>query len=748
MTNDLNGQRTTGGLARLAEWCYDRRRIVLGGWILVVLTVIALSGTVGSAFMDNFNSGRSPSQRAQNLLAQRFPAQAGDTAYVAVHTSGQVTDPANTVTIGRMVSALRPLPDVSGVRSPLSPGAQRQVSADGRTAFAIVQFDKTTADLQNSHTTQLIRVARRFAHPGFQVALGGDPISSAVSATPGSSEDIGILAAIIIMLVAFGSVVAMGLPILIALVGVGIGYGLVDFASYAFTVPTFGPELMALIGLGVGIDYALFIVTRYRQGLQEGRDPRQATAMALSTSGRAVLFAGSTVIISLLGLFVVGLAFMNGLAVGTIAAVVMVLAAALTLLPAMLGFVGHNIDRLHVPGLLVRSPTAGGGFWYRWSRTVQRRPWLCGTAALAVLLLLAVPFLSMRLAFSDAGNDPTNLTTRQAYDLLARSFGPGFNGPLVIAADLRPGPGSASAAGRAAVVALDRRLAQTPGVAFVAPAVFNPDGDAAVIIAYPTTSPQAAQTASLVRHLRSTVIPPVVNAAGVSVLVGGVTAGGVDASHYLSNRLPLVVGLVILLSVLLLMMVFRSVAIPLKAAVMNLLTMGAAYGVIVAVFQWGWLSSLFGVGRKGPIDPWIPIMMFTIVFGLSMDYEVFLLSRIREEWRHRRVNTIAVADGLASTGRVITAAAAIMVCVFGSFVINDPLRVLDVFGLGLAVAVFVDATIVRMVLVPSIMQLLGRANWWIPTWLDRWLPRLAVEADVLPAVAAPVTVDQENAQVG
>jgi RND superfamily putative drug exporter len=748
MTNDLNGQRTTGGLARLAEWCYDRRRIVLGGWILVVLTVIALSGTVGSAFMDNFNSGRSPSQRAQNLLAQRFPAQAGDTAYVAVHTSGQVTDPANTVTIGRMVSALRPLPDVSGVRSPLSPGAQRQVSADGRTAFAIVQFDKTTADLQNSHTNQLIRVARRFAHPGFQVALGGDPISSAVSATPGSSEDIGILAAIIIMLVAFGSVVAMGLPILIALVGVGIGYGLVDFASYAFTVPTFGPELMALIGLGVGIDYALFIVTRYRQGLQEGRDPRQATAMALSTSGRAVLFAGSTVIISLLGLFVVGLAFMNGLAVGTIAAVVMVLAAALTLLPAMLGFAGHNIDRLHVPGLLVRSPTAGGGFWYRWSRTVQRRPWLCGTAALAVLLLLAVPFLSMRLAFSDAGNDPTNLTTRQAYDLLARSFGPGFNGPLVIAADLRPGPGSASAAGRAAVVALDRRLAQTPGVAFVAPAVFNPDGDAAVIIAYPTTSPQAAQTASLVRHLRSTVIPPVVNAAGVSVLVAGVTAGGVDASHYLSNRLPLVVGLVILLSVLLLMMVFRSVAIPLKAAVMNLLTMGAAYGVIVAVFQWGWLSSLFGVGRKGPIDPWIPIMMFTIVFGLSMDYEVFLLSRIREEWRHRRVNTIAVADGLASTGRVITAAAAIMVCVFGSFVINDPLRVLDVFGLGLAVAVFVDATIVRMVLVPSIMQLLGRANWWIPTWLDRWLPRLAVEADVLPAVAAPVTVDQENAQVG
>ena len=457
--------------------------------------------------------------------------------------------------------------------------------------------------------------------------------------------------------------------------------------------------------------------------------------MALTTSGRAVLFAGGTVIISLLGLFVVGLAFMNGLAVGTIAAVLMVLAAALTLLPAMLGFVGRNIDRLHVPGLLVRSPTAGGGFWYRWSRTVQRRPWLCGTAAVAVLLTLALPFLSMRLAFSDAGNDPTKLTTRQAYDLLAGAFGPGFNGPLVLGADLRPGSASPSSTGRAAVESLDTRLAQVPGVASVGPAVFNSTGDAAVIIAYPTTSPQAAQTASLVRHLRSTVIPPVVDGTGVTVFVGGVTAGGVDASHYLSDRLPLVIGLVILLSVLLLMMVFRSVAIPLKAAVMNLLSMGAAYGVIVAVYQWGWLSSLFGVSRNGPIDPWIPLMMFTIVFGLSMDYEVFLLSRIREEWRRRGVNTIAVADGLASTGRLITAAAAIMVCVFGSFVINDPVRVLDVFGLGLAAAVAVDATIVRMVLVPSIMQLLGRANWWIPAWLDRLLPRLAVETEVPPVVA-------------
>jgi putative drug exporter of the RND superfamily len=721
-----------GGLGRLAAWCYDHRRSVLIGWIVVFVAIIGLSQTTGSAYSDNFAAGNSASQRAQNLLAQRFPAEAGDTADVVVHTTGSLKDPANAAAIGRLVAALGPLPNVTGVRSPLAPGADHQVSADGHTAFAVVQFAKTTPHLDNTQTNHLIDVARSFAGPGFEVALGGNPISATVSASPGSSEAIGILAAIVIMLIAFGSVVAMGLPVITALVGVGIGFGLVAFASHGFTVPTFGPELMAMIGLGVGIDYALFIVTRYRQGLDEGRDARQATVVALSTSGRAVMFAGSTVIISLLGLFAVGLPFMDGLAVGAIAAVLMVLAAALTLLPAMLGFVGLAIDRLHVPGIPVKAPSGGRGFWYRWSRTVQRRPWLCGSAALLILLVLALPLFSMRLGFSDAGNDPTNLTTRQAYDLLAQGFGPGFNGPLVIAVDLS----SASAAGngQATVQELESRLAAVPGVASVQPARFNAAGDTAVIIAYPTTSPQGAQTASLVRHLRSDVIPPVVGHGGVTVLVGGVTAAGVDASHHLSERLPLVVGLVILLSFLLLMMAFRSVAIPIKAAIMNLLSMGAAYGVIVAVFQWGWAGSLFGVSRTGPIDPWIPLMMFTIVFGLSMDYEVFLLSRIREEWLRRHVNTVAVADGLASTARVITAAAAIMVCVFGSFVINDPLRVLDVFGLGLATAIFVDATLVRLVLVPSVMQLLGRANWWMPRWLDRVLPTLGVEVEIPPVV--------------
>jgi RND superfamily putative drug exporter len=396
----------------------------------------------------------------------------------------------------------------------------------------------------------------------------------------------------------------------------------------------------------------------------------------------------------------------------------------------MLGFAGRAIDRLHVPGLL-RSATPGDehGFWWRWSRTVQRRPALCGTAALAVLVLLALPLFSMRLAFTDSGNDPTNLTTRQAYDLLAKGFGPGYNGPLVLAATLPAG-----SAGRATLAAFDQQLGSVPGVARTVAPVYNQQGNAAVVIVYPTTAPQDAATASLVRHLRSTVIPDATRGSGVSILVGGETASSVDASAQLSSRLPWVIGLVIALSFLLLMTVFRSVLIPLKAAVMNLLSIGAAYGVIVAVYQWGWLSDIFPVPRTGPIDPWIPLMMFTITFGLSMDYEVFLLSRIQEEWRRTGINSLAVADGLAATGRVITAAALIMVCVFGSFVIGDPLRVLDVFGLGLAVAVLIDATLVRMVLVPSIMQILDRANWWLPRWLDHRLPTLIAEPPARPEV--------------
>jgi putative drug exporter of the RND superfamily len=611
------------------------------------------------------------------------------------------------------------------VQSPLSPGNRDQLSADRKIGFVVVHFDAPAASLPASAVERVITTAKRFARPRLEVALGGPPIEQVVSAAPGSAETIGLLAAIAVMLLAFGSVVAMGLPIIAALVGVGLGFGILEALSHLVTVPTFGPDMMVMIGLGVGIDYALLIVTRYRQSLAEGHPPRDATILALSTAGRAVLFAGSTVVIALCGLFVVGLGFMDGLAVATIIAVALVLLAALSLLPAAFGFAGRSVDRLRIPGLLA-SPGASSqrrGFWTRWSHTVQRHPWTCAGVSLGVLAVLAVPLFSMRLAFSDAGNDLASLTTRQAYDLLAEGFGPGFNGPLVIAstADLHghsAGP---------TIARLDTALRGTPGVASVTAPVFNAPHNAAVIVAYPTTAPQSAQTVALVQRLRDQVIPTVTAHSGVTAYVAGETASGADTSAYLAERLPFVIAMVVLLAFVLLMVVFRSVPVALKAAVVNLLSMGAGYGVIVAVYQWGWLERAFGAIAPGPIDPWIPLMIFTVVFGLSMDYEVFLLSRMREEWLRTGDNTRAVGYGLQSSARVITAAAAIMVCVFGSFVIGDPLRILDVFGLGLAVAVLVDATIVRMVLVPAVMQLLGPANWWLPHCLAKRVPNFAVE---------------------
>jgi putative drug exporter of the RND superfamily len=729
-----SGPAREATLARLAGWCFDRRRTVLAAWLIVAVAVIGIAVSFGSQFSDNYSSASLASQRAQDVLNARFPGQAGATVDVVMHSADPLTSGPNSGSIARLVSAVRHLPHVSSVSSPLAPGGRHQLSADSRTGFAVVQFNLNSVDLPNSAALGVIHTALGFAHPGLQVAVGGTPADNVVSAAPGSSEGIGITAAIVIMLLAFGSVVAMGLPLLIALTGVGLGFGIVDAASHALTIPDFGPDLMAMIGLGVGIDYALLIMTRYRQELAGGHQPREAAGIALSTAGRSVLFAGGTVVIALLGLLVINLPFMDGLAVGAIVAVLLVLTGALTLLPAMFGFAGHTIDRLHIPALSRRAAASssrppGQGFWYRWSLTVQRHPWVCAIGTVMVLVVLAIPLFSMHQAFSDEGNDPPSLTTRQAYDLLSAGFGPGFNGPLIIVAELsRPGASST-------VSALDARIRTVPGVASVAPAVSDAAGNAAIIVAYPATSPQAAQTANLVAALRDQVIPSATAGTGVTAFVGGETAGSVDAAAYLASRLPWVVAVVIGLGFILLMVAFRSLLVPLKAAIMNVLSIGAAYGVIVAVYQWGWLSAVFGVSRPGPIDPWIPLMIFAIVFGLSMDYEVFLVSRIQERWLAGRDNSRAVAEGLAATARVITAAAAIMVCVFASFVINDPLRILNVFGLGLAVAVFVDATLVRMVLVPSVMQLLGNANWWLPHILRRSLPEISVDT---PAPRAPV----------
>jgi putative drug exporter of the RND superfamily len=725
----------TGGtaLGRLAGVCYDRRRTVLVIWILAIIGMTVLAQMVGTHFENKFTAGNTPSQQALNILQERFPSKSGDTADVVFQTTSPITTAANKAAIDKVVASLEPLPYIQGVNSPFSAAGAHQIAqpGHGNIAFAQVQFTTDTADIPVPAIKEVITTAQSAAHDGFRVELGGSPISAAATAAPGPSEGIGITAAILIMLLAFGSVVAMGLPVFTALAGLGIGIALLELLTHVLTVPNFSPEMAIMIGLGVGIDYALFIVTRYRQGIFEGRDPRDAVVTSLMTSGRSVLFAGSTVVISLFGLYLIGQAYMIGLATACIAAVLMVLIAALTLLPAMLGFAGNAIDKLHLPRLFqTGGPPPPNGFWYRWSRFVQRRAWVTGTIAVLVLIGLALPLFSMRLAFTDAGNDPTSLTTRQAYDLLAQGFGPGFNGPLVIAADMQGG-----SADTATVDHLQQAIAgHHAGIAFVTPPEFNAAHTGAVIIVYPTTSPQSSQTEALVQTLRNDVIPPVTNGTQVNAQVGGQTAASIDAANFLGHRLFIVIGAVLILSFLLLMVVFRSLVLPLKAVIMNLLSVGAAYGVMVAVFQWGWAGSIIGIGETGPIDPWIPVALFVVLFGLSMDYEVFLLSRIREEWLRTKDNSLSVADGLAVTGRIITAAAAIMFCVFASFVIKDPLHILKVFGLGLATAVLVDATIVRMMLVPSIMEILGPVNWWMPKWMDRTIPTIGVEVtpDVLP----------------
>ncbi|HEX4010067.1 MAG TPA: MMPL family transporter [Solirubrobacteraceae bacterium] len=723
-------------LQAVARTCVRRRFVVLGVWLVATIALVAISHRMGDNTNDNLSLPGTNSQQATDTLSHSFPAQANGTSPIVVHTAkGKLTDSQNADAINQAAANLGKQPDVASVVNPVTPEGASALAKDQTTGYLSVTLAVSPGSISQSEAQSIIAsAAKPMQAAGLQVETGGQLGQKVSKPATESSELIGIVAAMVILAVTFGTITAMLLPIVTAIFGLLATLAIVRILGHVLTVPSVAPTLATMIGLGVGIDYALFIVTRFRQGLGEGRSPREAVVQAMATSGRAVLFAGTTVLISLLGLLLIGQEYLDGLAVGTMLAVLAVMAGALTLLPAMLGFAGTAIDRLHVPGLLQTvKPGLERGFWWRWSRTVQRYPVRCGAVAFVVLVVLALPLFSMRLAFTDSGNDPTTLTTRQAYDLITAGFGPGFNGRLVLAAELPRG-----ARDHALLGDIDDKLARVSDVARVAPPLFNALGNAAVVIVYPTTAPQAAATSSLVTELRASVIPAATAGTDVRVLVGGETAAGIDASSQLSQRLPLVIGLVILLSFVLLMLVFRSIAIPLKAAAMNLLSIGAAYGAIVAVYQWGWLAAVFGVSRTGPIDPWIPLMMFTITFGLSMDYEVFLLSRVQESWRSGVGNSIAVADGIATTGRVITAAAAIMVCVFGSFVVGDPLRILDVFGLGLAVAILVDATLVRMVLVPSIMQLLGNANWWFPARLGNQRPAVELEKAATSLATVPI----------
>ena len=717
-------------IARLTRFCIDHRRFVILGWIAVAIAALALSSAVGSRYATNFSLPGTESQRAADLLKRDFPAQAGDSDQIVFAAKqGKVSDPAVRARITPMLASVAKLPHVTGVVSPYAAAGARAVSADGRIAFATVNFDQRANELPKDAVKRVISVARGAGSSAVQVELGGQAIQQVQEPPLGAATAIGLVAAIVVLLLTFGSFVAMGMPILTALIGLGTGVGLIGLASQAIDMPFFSTELAVMIGLGVGIDYALFIVTRFRENARAGMDVREATIAAMDTAGRAVLFAGLTVIIALLGMFALGISFLYGVAVSSALAVLLVMLASLTVLPALISKFGTRVAR---PSRRARrraeagvpAPTGPTG-WARWAGWVTRRPWVGVTVGLGIMLLLTVPALSMNLGSSDAGNDPTSLTTRRAYDLLAEGFGKGVNGPLVVAAQL------SKAGDKAAQAQIGAALRTTPDVAAVAAPRVAPNGQTLVYTVYPRSAPQDQATTDMVQNLRDNRLPPVERATGATVLVGGANGAQIDVTHALSSKLPLFIGVVVLLSALLLFIVFRSVVIPLQAAAMNLLSIGASLGVVVAIFQWGWLADLVGI-QKGPIDSFIPVMVFAIVFGLSMDYEVFLVSRIHEVWTKRRDASRAVVEGLASTGRVITAAATIMVCVFLSFVLGD-VRAVKLFGLSLAAAVFLDAFVVRSLLLPAVLQLLGRATWWLPDWLERRLPHLAIEPGEAPA---------------
>ncbi|MHB8377660.1 MAG: MMPL family transporter [Dehalococcoidia bacterium] len=694
-------------------------RVLAGALAIVVILGFAAS-RFGGSYVDTFSVPNTEAQRAIELLQARFPSQAGDSSTtVVVRAPAGLTTPQVRAQVDQLMAELKKLPEVVGLASPYTqPDA---ISKDGTIARIGLLYDKKAQSVQTSSIKALAALRAQVSKPGFQVEVGGQLIRHVEMGGLGNTELIGVGAAVIILLIAFGSVVAMGLPIVSALLALGAGLLGITIMARFVSLPSFTSQFGAMIGLGVGIDYALLTVTRFREGLAEKLSIEDAIAQAGATAGRSVLFAGATVVIAMLGLWAVGLPFVSWL--GTSAAIIVALSVGVTLFvqPAILRLVGHNIDRWRLPFLAAPSQATEAGFGYRWSRVIQRAPVPALVLSLGALVVMAVPLLSLRLGSSDAGNNPTAYTSRRTYDLLSQGFGPGFNGPILLAVQVDT-PGDASTLAR--VNALPAAIKQIAGVADASPPRFNAAKTAAIISVTPTTAPQSRATNALVHRLR-TDLAPTLRGSGATVLVGGATAAFIDIGDRIASRLPLFFGAVIGLSFLLLMAVFRSVLVPLKAALMNLLAIGAAYGVLVAVFQWGWFGGVIGV-HPGPIESFLPMFLFAILFGLSMDYEVFLVSRIREEYLLSRDASASVARGLSLTTRLITAAAAIMVSVFASFAFGDN-RVIKEFGIGLAAAIFVDATLVRLVLVPAFMQVAGDWNWWFPGWLDRVVPRISVE---------------------
>ncbi|MGA7835931.1 MAG: MMPL family transporter [Acidimicrobiales bacterium] len=709
---------------------------MLGVWVALFIVINVVSHAAGSAYSNVFSLPNTNSAHAEALLEKGFTTQSGDVDQIVFQSHGGSVA-SHEASIQSTLEKIQKLPEVGSVTSPFCTGTfaktetlpngsclgATQLSKDGTIAYAVVHFSKGANELTNPQIRAVETQASTLRSPSLSVQFGGNAFGDLTSPTGSPYEVFGLIATAIVLVLAFGSFFAMLLPLGVALFALGVALAGGILLSHILAIAQFAPILGSLIGLGVGIDYALFIVTRARQELKRGATEEDAVSTALNTSGRAVLFAGSTVCIALLGMLVLGLSFLNGVAVTASLTVLITMFASITLLPSLLAFQKQRVLSRRVRRALATEgpgPVVISGPWQRWAHFVSRHPRSLTFAALAIIILIIVPFFSLQLGSSDQGSDPAGSTTRQAYDLLAKGFGPGFNGPLTIVGSVR------NTNDLATMEHLDASLKGKPGVATVAPLVTNPQKTVAIINVIPTSSPQSAKTAALIDTIRNTYIPAVTTSSHTQIYVGGITAIFVDFARVLTGKLPLFVGVIVLLGCLLLMIAFRSVLVPIVAAVMNLLAVGASFGLVVAVFQWGWGTSLLGAGT-GPVESFLPIIMIAILFGLSMDYQVFLVSRMHEEWLNTGDNEEGIIRGQANTGRVISAAALVMICVFLSFAVGGE-RVIAEFGIGLGGAVLIDAFIIRTVLVPSLMHFIGKANWWMPRWLDRIVPHVAVEA--------------------
>jgi RND superfamily putative drug exporter len=702
----------------LADFAHKRRWVVLAIWIFAIVGVGGAAKSAGTAFSSSFELPDTESSRVQQILSEQFPAQGGDSSQIVFETKGKLTSPENQAIVAKLMAEVATSPIVLSVDSPFEPRFAA-LNPNQNIGFATIHFNGSAQELPKEEIKKVVEIAKSYESPNLDVNLSGAVIKLANAVEPSSSEMIAILAAFLVLLYTFGSLVATLVPIIVAVFALAVGSALVGLSSNWIGMADFAPILASLVGLGVGIDYALFIVTRYRRAIHEGKSVQESIRIALTTSGRSVLFAGIIVCISMLGLFTVGLTFLSGVGVAAAISVTVSMIASLTLLPALLSIIGKNIDRLRIPFKKLHSEEEGGKGWKKWADRIQANPVRWAISSTVILLFICLPVTQIRLGASDSGNDAVGTTTRQAYDTLAKGFGPGFNGPITMLADVS-NQNSVDATAKAVEM-----IKAQPDVAEILPAIPTQDGKYQLITVYPKSSPQSEETSQFISELREEVIPEIQKETGVNIQVGGIVAIFEDFGDVLTSKLLNFIFTVVVLSMLLLMILFRSILIPIKAAAMNLFSICAAFGVVVAGFQWGWFEPIFGTSA-GPIESFLPIMLFAILFGLSMDYEVFLVSRIHEEWMKTKNSKESVSKGLAATGSIITAAAAIMIVVFMAFVFLGE-RTIQLFGVGLAVAVLIDATIIRSTLVPSLMQLAGKWNWYLPSSLERRLLKIRLE---------------------